>query len=264
MYARLGVTTRLESCRVFDCHLDRLAAKCCALTIVQAASMVLAAGAQAQTSACDQLKAVLAARIDASSVRGYSLEAVPAGALVPFDAKVIGTCESGARKILYRRWGATRASSRAASAVVPATAAQAIVMPDQQTRQAPGVQVERRLQSVTASASSPAPQPVSRSNEAAVAAPTPARVADISPTGRAGQVEPVRAADRGVTQPAPFNTGTTVEMKTPLARQASEFIAVNWRWVGALVLLAAVGWVWVWRAHFSAYDKAGLPRGPRL
>ncbi|HJV95131.1 MAG TPA: DUF1161 domain-containing protein, partial [Albitalea sp.] len=58
------------------------------------ASMFLAASAQAQTSACDQLKDTLAARIEATGVRGYSLEAVPAATPVPSGAKVIGTCEA--------------------------------------------------------------------------------------------------------------------------------------------------------------------------
>src|SRR6266568_1442863 len=66
------------------------------------ASMLLAAGAFAQAGACDQLKATLAARID-PSIRGFSLETVPGGTPVPPGAKVIGTCEGGARKILFRR-----------------------------------------------------------------------------------------------------------------------------------------------------------------
>jgi hypothetical protein len=96
---------------------------------VVASSMLLAAGAQAQTP-CDQLKAVLAARIDAAGARGYSLEAVPAGTPVPPSAKVIGTCEGGASKILYRRGGAApptsdtprpvSRSNEAAPAVAPA------------------------------------------------------------------------------------------------------------------------------------------------
>ena len=95
---------------------------------VVASSMLFAAGAQAQTP-CDQLKSVLAARIDAAGARGYSLEAVPAGTPVPPGAKVIGTCEGGASKILYRRGGAAPTSdtprpvsrsNEAAPAVAPA------------------------------------------------------------------------------------------------------------------------------------------------
>jgi len=79
-----------------------------ALALLPAASMCLAATAQAQTPACDSLKSTLAARIEATGVRGYSLEAVPGRTAVPPDAKVIGTCEGGAYKMLYRRWGASR------------------------------------------------------------------------------------------------------------------------------------------------------------
>jgi hypothetical protein len=95
---------------------------------VVAASMLLAAGAQAQTP-CDQLKVVLSARIDAAGARGYSLEAVPAGTGVPPGAKVIGTCEGGASKILYRRGGAARPTSDTPEAAQPAAHGQAIVAP---------------------------------------------------------------------------------------------------------------------------------------
>ena len=60
------------------------------------------------------------------------------------------------------------------------------------------------------------------------------------------------------------NTDSAFRVKAPLEQQATEFIAGNWRWVGALVLLAAVVSIWAWRNYFSPYDKAGLPRGPRL
>jgi Protein of unknown function (DUF1161) len=76
---------------------------------VVASSMLLAAGAQAQTP-CDQLKAVLAARIDAAGARGYSLEAVPAGTPVPPSAKFIGTCEGGASAADVRHAGSGAAS----------------------------------------------------------------------------------------------------------------------------------------------------------
>jgi hypothetical protein len=199
--------------------------------MLQAASMLLAAGAQAQTNACDQLKGVLAARIDASGVRGYTLETVPAGTPVPPGAKAIGTCEAGASKILYRRWGAARPSSDGPDAARPASAAQAIVVPKEQTR---------RSRPVPASALSPTPQPV------------------------ASEVEAVRAVDRAVAQPQQVPLDKVAVAKVPLARQASEFMAENWRWIGALVFLPIAGWIWAWRAHRSAYDAAGLPRGPKL
>lgn len=252
-----------ERARNPDCR-RRLAARCGVLTMLQAASMLLAAGAQAQADPCEQLKGVLAARIDASGVRGYTLETVPGGSPVPTDAKVIGTCQGGASKILYRRWGATRASSSAAGAAAPASAPQAIAVRAQQAQRSPGVQGDRALPPVPASAPSPTPRPVSRSNEAASALPTPAHAPENRLVGRASEVEAVRAIDRAVAQPAQPQLDKTIEVKVPLSRQASEFMAENWRWLCALLLLPVAGWIWLWRAHRSAYDEAGLPRGPKL
>ena len=210
--------------------------------MLQVASMLLAAGAQAQAHPCDQLKGVLAARIDASGVRGYTLETVPAGTPVPPGAKVIGTCEAGASKILYRRWGATRPSSDDPDAARPASAPQAIVVPNEQT--------------APASAPSPTPPAVSRSNDAASAV--------APPPGNASEVETVRGVDRAVAQPQQVPLDKAAVAKVPLARQASEFMAEHWRWIGALVFALIAALIWVWQAHRSEYDGAGLPRGPRL
>ena len=232
--------------------------------MLQATSMLLAAGAQAQANSCDQLKGVLAARIDASGVRGYTLETVPDGTPVPPDAKVIGTCQGGAGKILYRRWGASRPSSGGAGAAGPASAAQAIVVPDAQTRRSPGVQSVRASQPVPASAPRPAPQPVSRSNGAAPAVPAAGHEPEKALGSSASEVDAARAVDRAIAQPAQVELAKNLEVKVPLARRASEFMAENWRWILALVLLPVAGWIWAWRAHRSAYDEAGLPRGPKL
>lgn len=62
--------------------------------------MVLAGGAMAAGKPCEELKAEIAAKLDAKGVKGYSLEIVnkgePAG-------KVIGSCEGGTKEIVYRR-----------------------------------------------------------------------------------------------------------------------------------------------------------------
>ncbi|HEV7914017.1 MAG TPA: DUF1161 domain-containing protein, partial [Albitalea sp.] len=89
-----------------------------AMMVPAAVSMGMAGTAQAQAPAgpCDVLKATLAARIEATGVRGYSLEAVPGRTPVPSGAKVIGTCEGGATKMLYRRWAIGQAAGGAASA----------------------------------------------------------------------------------------------------------------------------------------------------
>ena len=255
---------RAERAHTRGCQ-HRLAAGCCVLAVLQAASLFLADGAQAQTHACDLLKGVLAARIDASGVRGYTLEAVPAGSPVPPDANAIGTCEAGKNKILYRRWGATQPSPGVAGSAEPASAAQAIGVPDAQTRRSPSVQGDRALRPVVpASAPSPTPRPVSRSNGPASAVPAPGHGLEESLGGSAGAVEAVRAIDMAVAQPAQVQLDKNIVVKVPLARQASEFMAENWRWIWALVLLPVAGWIWVWRVNRSAYDEAGLPRGPKL
>ncbi|KIY40493.1 hypothetical protein TZ03_11990 [Pseudomonas sp. 10-1B] len=62
--------------------------------------MSLAGGALAAGKPCEELKAEIAAKLDAKGVKGYTLEIVnkgePAG-------KVIGSCEGGTKEIVYRR-----------------------------------------------------------------------------------------------------------------------------------------------------------------
>lgn len=231
-----------------------------------AVSAVPACSAQAQTSACDDFKAVLAARIESTGVRGYSLETVPAGVPVPSGAKVIGTCESSAFKILYRRWGAAGASSGAASAARAASEAQAGTVPDAQPRRAPGARAERGASPAQpASAPGLAPAAVSRTNEGASAvapaAPEPVR----PPAGNSGEVARVRSIDSPtVVPPAPVSTEAAADPAAPLAQRAADFAAGRWPWIGALALVVLLGGTWLWRTYFSAYDKDGLPRGPRL
>ncbi len=50
---------------------------------------------------CEDLKTTLAAKLDARHVAGYTLEVVPTGQ--GGDAKVIGTCEGGTKKIIYTK-----------------------------------------------------------------------------------------------------------------------------------------------------------------
>jgi hypothetical protein len=68
--------------------------------IVAMGLMALAGGALAAGKPCEELKAEIAAKLDAKGVKGYSLEIVnkgePAG-------KVVGTCEAGTKEIVYQR-----------------------------------------------------------------------------------------------------------------------------------------------------------------
>ena len=245
----------------------------CSMAMLQAALLLLAPGAQAQSNACDLLKSELAARIDATGVRGYSLEAVPADTPVPPGAKAIGNCEAGASKILYRRWGAAQPPSADAGSMGPATAAQPRVVPDKPAPRSTVAQNDRASPAAAASTPGPAPRPTSLSNAPASAAATPAPVAAAPArapeksvlAASASDVAVVPAVERALAQPAPqAQPGKTPAAPSPWAQRITDFTADNWRWLLALIVLPLAGLGWAWYAHRSAYDEAGLPRGPRL
>ncbi|NKI93603.1 DUF1161 domain-containing protein [Rhizobacter sp. SG703] len=65
-------------------------------TLTLAAAPAVAAG-----KSCDELKTEIAAKLDAKQVTGYVLEIVDTDKVG--DAKVVGSCEGGAKKITYGR-----------------------------------------------------------------------------------------------------------------------------------------------------------------
>jgi Protein of unknown function (DUF1161) len=71
----------------------KLLALLCVLCV--ASSQALAA------KSCDQLKTEIAAKIDANNVTDYSLDIVPNDKVG--DAKVVGSCDGGTKKIVYTR-----------------------------------------------------------------------------------------------------------------------------------------------------------------
>jgi hypothetical protein len=215
-----------------------------ALRLVHAALIcAVPTGALAQANACDQLKATLAARIEATGVRGYSLEVVPASTPVPAGAKAIGNCEGGERKVLYRRWGGAHAAAALASAAAPSVA------PEPPVKRPPV-----------------RPNPPAPVASAAVVTQAPAVKVEAAkpPPGRASEVDPVRAAEPAMSPAAQARPSEPPAEKPSLSQRVSEFAATHWRWLLALLLvpLAALGWAW--RAHHLAFDKNGLPRGPKL
>jgi len=68
--------------------------------ILAAGLMALAGGALAAGKPCEELKAEIAAKLDAKDVKGYKLEIVKKGEPA---GKVIGSCEGGTKEIVYRR-----------------------------------------------------------------------------------------------------------------------------------------------------------------
>lgn len=214
--------------------------RCARRLLWSIAALWLPATALAQGSACDQLKATLAARIEATGVRGYSLEAVPAATKVPAGAKAIGNCEGGAFKILYRRWGGASAPASAAAVVAPEVPSK---------RPPPAVRPEVPAPAVSVPVPKPAVAPV-----VTVEAAKP-------PQPRTSEIQLARVVESVAPQARPLEPA---EEKPALPQWVSGFVATHWRWLLALLLvpLAVVGWFW--RAHHLAYDKNGLPRGPRL
>ena len=51
---------------------------------------------------CEELKSEIAAKLDAKSVKGYTLEIVAKDAEVT-DGTVVGTCDGGTKKVIYKR-----------------------------------------------------------------------------------------------------------------------------------------------------------------
>jgi len=66
-----------------------------AVGLLSMAGTALAAG-----KPCEELKSEIAAKLDAKGVQHYSLEVVDKGAS---SEKVVGTCEGGAKEIVYKR-----------------------------------------------------------------------------------------------------------------------------------------------------------------
>jgi len=72
------------------------------VTLIVAAALALAGSPSfAAGKACEELKTEIAAKLDAKNVTGYTLEIVEADKVG--DAKVVGSCEGGAKKITYAK-----------------------------------------------------------------------------------------------------------------------------------------------------------------
>lgn len=68
------------------------------LTILLSATC---AAALAAPKSCDELKAEIAAKLDEKGVKGYELAAVDNDKVG--DAKVVGSCDAGTKKLTYVR-----------------------------------------------------------------------------------------------------------------------------------------------------------------
>jgi hypothetical protein len=72
---------------------------------IAAVLFVPACGYAQGAKPCEELKTEIAAKLDAKGVKGYSLDIVAKDADAA-DGKVIGTCEAGTKKIVYKKGAA--------------------------------------------------------------------------------------------------------------------------------------------------------------
>lgn len=90
------------------------------LTIAVLTLASVSAYAQAAKS-CDDLKADIAKKIEANGVKTYTLDVVATDKAADAKGKVVGSCEGGAKKIVYTRGTVDSSTATAkASAAEPA------------------------------------------------------------------------------------------------------------------------------------------------
>lgn len=210
------------------------------------APLLLAHAAHAQSPSCELLKQALAGRIP-PEIKGYSMDDVPARTPVPSGGKVIGTCEGGARKVIYRRFGGPPLVVDGAGGTAAATP----------TTPAPG------------SAPAPAavqPKEAPKPKPEPVVAPKPVPPKPVLPTVASAPV-----ASATVVAPAappaaekPAEAPAVALSPPPVTDDEPGFLSTYATWLWLLLALPLVAWVWAWVSHRMAYDEAGLPRGPRL
>jgi hypothetical protein len=71
------------------------------------AALSLAASPIWAAKPCEELKSEIEAKLQAKGVQGFSLEVVATADVK--DAKVVGSCEGGSKKIVYKREAAAAA-----------------------------------------------------------------------------------------------------------------------------------------------------------
>lgn len=69
--------------------------------ILAAALLGIAGSTLAAGKPCEELKAEIAAKLDAKGIANYSLEIVDKGTSA--GGKVVGTCDKGSKQIVYKQ-----------------------------------------------------------------------------------------------------------------------------------------------------------------
>jgi uncharacterized protein DUF1161 len=71
------------------------------LVVLGGCLCLAAAAVAAAPKPCEELKAEIEAKVQANGVTNYALEVVPADQVK--DEKVVGTCDGGTKKIVYKK-----------------------------------------------------------------------------------------------------------------------------------------------------------------
>lgn len=220
-----------------------------------AALALCAVSAQAQSS-CERFRDRLAERMNAAA-RGYTLEIVPGSTPLPEGAKVVGTCEGGARKVLFLRIGSpiagvdAGADAGSAPRVRPAVAAAASVPPADAAPRTTTKALERGQQAASAANVGV--------KEERIESPEPARVGTAGSVTSSESLPTVAAVTRDAPSERPASAPSG-----PSNAPALEWLRRHLWWVAVPAGLLLAVPLWLWIAYRRAYDEHGLPRGPKL
>jgi hypothetical protein len=69
------------------------------------AALLISTPALAQRKDCGELKAEIEGKIKANGVKEFTLDVVPNEKVKDGDGKVVGSCDGGTQKIVYKRGG---------------------------------------------------------------------------------------------------------------------------------------------------------------
>jgi hypothetical protein len=67
------------------------------------AALLIASPALAQRKDCNELKAEIEGKIKANGVKMFTLDVLPNEKVKEGDGKVVGSCDGGTQKIVYKR-----------------------------------------------------------------------------------------------------------------------------------------------------------------
>jgi uncharacterized protein DUF1161 len=73
--------------------------------VAAVAALLIATPALAQRKDCGELKAEIEGKIKANGVKMFTLDVVPTEKVKEGDGKVVGSCDGGTQKIVYKRGG---------------------------------------------------------------------------------------------------------------------------------------------------------------